>query len=81
MTDEKERSPRGPIAAVVVILLVLMLPLLYILSIGPVGLFYEDRQAPAWLHAFYFPLAWIINNSETAGEAYEWYIRLLKGSD
>lgn len=79
MTDEKEKSPRGPVAAVLAILLVLMLPLLYVLSSGPVALFYEDRQAPAWLHVFYWPLGWLFENSETAASAFEWYFRVLKG--
>ena len=78
MTDNKEKSPRGPVAAVVAIVLVLMLPLLYILSSAPVALFYENRQAPAWLHTFYWPLAWVINHIEIAETAFDWYLRLLK---
>jgi hypothetical protein len=61
---------------IAVVLLLLALPLLYVLSFGPVAAFYEHRDAPAAVEAFYTPLIWLADAWQPAEDLLNWYVDL-----
>lgn len=72
--DENEKSPVFPTGVVLVGLAVLSLPVLYVLSVGPALLLWPG-QAPRVVEAFYRPLVWLMEQSETFKAIVEWYAK------
>jgi hypothetical protein len=75
MTDRKK-----PGWAFWAIVIALLSPMLYALSVGP-ACWLADRDAipelaEKPLTAFYAPLSWFVDNSETAAKAYSSYMRI-----
>jgi hypothetical protein len=67
-------SPRKRTGVAIAVLIVVLLPILYVLSIGPAVMFFEDAS-PEVQHAvevFYYPVAWLYENTPLRGplEAY-----------
>ncbi len=60
--------------------LVIVIVLLYILSVGPIGLLYERMNLQGtWggtvIELFYFPLLWLYENTAFS-EPLDWYLEL-----
>ena len=53
--------------------------LLYLLSPGPVRLFYQNthRQPPKWITKVYYPLETLYNRSETVNAIYNLYFQAI----
>ena len=58
----------------VVVAVLLALPVLYVLSFGPYSMAYAGVDDPEWALAFYQPLAWAVEQSDTAQNWMAWYI-------
>lgn len=53
--------------------------LLYVLSPGPVRLFYQSthRQAPKWIKKVHYPLETLYNRNETVKGIYDLYFKAI----
>lgn len=53
--------------------------LLYLLSPGPLRLFYQGthRQPPKWITKVYYPLEALYNRNETVKAAYDFYFKAM----
>lgn len=74
---EAEHKSKGSAAAVILLLLGLFvfLPLLYVLSIGPMVMIYQDgTNIPPLIEWFYQPLVDLVNSSEWLSSVAEWYV-------
>ena len=74
MTDRKKPGVAFWASVVVVVILAVAYPL----SIGPACWLANRDVLPAWtdsaVKALYSPLMWCASNSETASDAYAWYV-------
>ena len=75
MEDRRSNS----VVLVAIVLLVLALPALYVLSIGPAAAYYEHREVPPAVAAFYAPLEWIADSSQPLGRALIRYVEMWTG--
>jgi hypothetical protein len=80
MTDrDDQRRPRSSVAMWFVVLLA-ALPALYVLSVGPVGAWIDNRypsqQADYLIHSIYAPLGWLSLRCEPFDKALSWYCGL-----
>ena len=70
----------GGRAIAAVVIAVIGLPIVYVLSVGPAAWLsvnnYLSPQMEHMLEAFYFPLAWAVNNSEWASSVMIAYMSL-----
>jgi hypothetical protein len=69
---EEQRTSR--LGIVVALVLLIAVPALYVLSIGPVQVFFANKPTPAWVDVFYRPLYWIAHRSDTINGLFQWYI-------
>jgi len=75
MDKDPERERSGIGRAMIVIAILVALPVLYVLSIGPVGLFVVETGMEAdGVKAFYAPVVWLARNNATFGRLLKWYI-------
>ena len=80
----KIREKANQARSIWIVAALILVPFLYVLSIGPYvaledGLTRQDW--PYWAQAFYAPIFWAIDHSESADKFFDWYMFLWLPAD